>query len=478
MAFRKTHVPPPASLELDSREMRQMVELATDRVVKHLATLGDQPTHANAGGKALARALREKVPERGVSFDRLLRLLFGRVIPTSLNTASPGYLGYIPGGGLFHAAVADFIAAATNRYVGIWRAAPGLVQIEANAVAWCREMIGMPESAFGILTSGGSISNLVATVTARHERFGQTFEKGVAYASDQVHHSALKALAIAGIRHVRVLEADDRFRLDSKVLSRAIAEDRRSGLLPFLIVASAGTTNTGAIDPLAELADVAEREGVHLHVDAAYGGFFALTDRGRLALDGLARADTVTLDPHKSLFLPYGTGCLLAKDPGALKRAHAMSASYLPPSEADPEHVDFSDLGPELSRAARGLRLWLPLKMHGASAFRAALDEKIDLARAAATAISALPDVEIVAAPELSLFAFRLAPPKLSHEEADAFSKRVLAGVNARRRVFITGATVKERFVLRVCVLSFRTHADRIEMLIEDVARAIAEARS
>ncbi len=478
MAFRKTRVPTSASLELDATAMRRMVEIATDRVVKHIASLGDQPTHANVGGKRLARALREPLPERGVSFDRLIRLLFGRVIPMSLNTASPGYMAYIPGGGIFHAAVADFIAAATNRYVGIWQAAPGLVQIEANAVAWCRAMIGMPESAFGLLTTGGSISNLIATVTARHEMLGPEFSDGVAYVSDQVHHSALKALAIAGVRHVRVLPADACFRLDLKAVSRALAEDRSHGREPFLIVATAGTTNTGAIDPLDDIADLAAKESLFFHVDGAYGGFFALTERGRAALSGIARADTVTLDPHKSLFLPYGTGCLLAKDPGALRRAHAMSATYLPPSETDPELVDFADLGPELSREARGLRLWLPLKMHGASVFRAALDEKLDLARAAAARISSLPDVEMVAEPELSLFAFRLAPRAMPADEADALTRKVLAGVNARRRVFLTGAVVRERFVIRVCVLSFRTHADRIEMLLSDLAEAIEAARA
>ncbi|HVY44854.1 MAG TPA: pyridoxal-dependent decarboxylase, partial [Minicystis sp.] len=376
------------------------------------------------------------------------------------------------------AAVADLVALSTNRYVGIGQAAPALVELEANAVRWCAEMLGMPEGALGVLTTGGSLSNLVAVVTARRERLGDDLARGVVYVSDQAHHSVRKACAIAGISRVRTLPSDAGLRLAPDEVARAVGEDRAAGLSPFLLVASAGTTNTGAVDPLGPLADVAAAHELFFHVDAAYGGFFALTARGRAALAGIDRADTVTLDPHKSLFLPYGTGCLVARDPEALRRAHAMTADYLPPPQDEQDLVDFADLGPELSREARGLRLWLPLKLHGAAAFRVALDEKLDLARAAADAIAALPSARVVAPPALSLFAFRVEPPGVAPEAADALNRAVLAGINARRRVFLTGAVVRGRFVIRVCVLSFRTHADRIDALVEDAGAAIDAARA
>jgi aromatic-L-amino-acid decarboxylase len=458
--------------------MRAMVDAAMDRIVEHIGRLPDQPMHATAGGRKLARSLRvREMPEEGRRFEDLLGLLFGRVIPASLNTASPGYLAFVPGGGLFHAAVADLIGDATNRYVGIWQAAPGLAQIEQNVIDWFSSMLGLPATAGGLLTTGGSLANLIAVITARRERLPPDFLRGVVYASEEAHHSVRKAALLAGIlpERVRAVPTDARFRLRAVAVAEAIARDRAEGLTPFLLVASAGTTSTGAVDDLEALADLAAREELVLHVDAAYGGFFALTERGRAALRGIDRAYSVTIDPHKSLFLPYGTGCLLVRDREALRRAHAVPASYLPPMQDDADRVDFCELGPELSRDARGLRVWLPLMMHGAGAFRAALDEKIDLARWATEALRALPGVEIVAEPTLSLLAFRARLPGASDAEVDARSRRLVSLVNQRQRVLLNGATVKGRFLIRMCVLSFRTHRDRVEAAIEDVRAALAE---
>lgn len=457
--------------------MRSMLDRVGERVVEHVVSLPRQPLHGTRGGRKLARSLAEPMPERGAPLDRLLRLLFGRILPASLNTASPGYLAYIPGGGLFQSAVADLIALATNRYVGVWLAAPGLVQIEQNVIHWFADAVGLPAGSGGLLTSGGSIANLVALVTARRERLPPDFLRGVLYMSDQAHHSLGKAAAFAGFpdERVRVLPSDASFRLSPRELERAIDEDARVGLTPFCVIANAGTTNTGAVDDLEALSEVAARRGLWLHVDAAYGGFFVLTERGRRALRGIERADSVVLDPHKGLFLPYGTGCLLVRDPGALRRAHEKRASYMPRPETDPDLVDFCDLGPELSREARGLRAWLPLKLHGAGAFRAALDEKLDLARHAADVIRALPGVVMVAEPELSLLAFRFVPASARGDGAaeDAAGRALLAFVNARQRVLMTGAEVHGRFVLRMCILSFRTHLDRIEAGLEDLRAGI-----
>ena len=452
--------------------MRAMVDAAMDRIERFVDALPRQPMHGTAGGKKLARALREPMPERGVPFERLLRLLFGRVVPASLNTASPGYLAYIPGGGLFESAVADLVADATNRYVGVWVAAPGLAQIEENVLQWFCAMLGLPEGSGGLLTTGGSLANLVAVVTARRERLPPDFLRGVVYTSAEAHHSVRKAALIAGLlpENVRAVPVDDRFRMIPSALAEAVRRDRAEGLLPFLLVASAGTTSTGAVDDLGALADLAAEERLWLHVDAAYGGFFMLTERGRAAMRGIERADSITLDPHKGLFLPYGTGCLVVREREALRRAHAVPASYLPPMQTEDDLVDFCDLGPELSRDARGLRVWLPLKMHGAAVFRAELDEKLDLARWAADALRGMPGVEVVAEPELSLLAFRARPAGMAEEVVDAFNRRLIARVNEKQRVLLTGATVGGGSSIRMCILSFRTHADRVAMAVEDVA--------
>ena len=459
---------PPASLELTEDEMRDMVSRTMDRVVPWIAALPSHPMHRLDRARALTRALREPLPEQGVSFRRLLGHLFERVLPIGLNTAGPDYLAYIPGGGLFHAAVADLLSDATNRYVGIWAAAPGLVQIETNVIRWFCDMVGYPAQSGGLLTSGGSIANLTAVVTARHEKLPPDFLTGTLYTSPQAHHSVRKAARIAGfpMSAVREVAVDGAHRLDVAALAAAVAADRAAGLSPAMVIASAGTTATGAVDPLDDIATFCAREGLWLHVDAAYGGFFVLTDRGRATLNGIDRADSITLDPHKGLFLPYGTGCLLVRDREALRHAHQVSASYLPPAQADPDCWDFADLGPELSRDVRGLRVWLPLKMHGAAVFRAALDEKLDLAELAAVGLRAVPGVEIVAEPVLSLLVFRVPGD-------DETNRRVLTRINARQRVFLTGVEIDGRFLIRVCVLSFRTHRIQIEQLVEDVKAAL-----
>ena len=478
-----SRVPPPfpadTSLELSAREMERLVRLATDRIVDHVASLPAQPAADTDGAEALARELIERdPPETGAPAEELLDLLFTRAIPKSFNTASPGYLAYIPGGGLFPSAVADFVASATNRYVGVFAAAPALAQLETNVVRWFARIAGFPATAGGFLASGGSLANFSALVAARRARLPENFLSGVLYASDQTHHCVAKAAALAGFpaRSVREVPSDEAFRLRLDLLAEAVAGDRRKGLTPFLVTGNAGTTNTGAVDDLAALADFCAGERLWFHVDAAYGGFFLMTGRGRQAMAGLERADSVVLDPHKGLFLPYGAGCLLVKDPGTLRRAHASHVDYLPGMQRDPDFVDFCEISPELSRSFRGLAAWLPIKMHGLGPFRRNLDEKLDLARWAAEELRRRPGVEIVAEPQLSLLAFRVVRPALAPEAVDDLNRRVLAAVNRRGRVHLTGTVAKGRFVLRICVLSFRTHADRIRAALEDLDAALREA--
>jgi aromatic-L-amino-acid decarboxylase len=466
-------------LEMDSADLRRLVEAALERICDHLDTLESQPAAHLEGGTDLARSLAEPLPTEGRPVDELLDLLFDRAIPRSYNTAGPGYLAYIPGGGILHSAVADLIADATNRYMGVFYAAPALAQLEANVVAWFSEIVGYPESARGLLTSGGSLANWTALVTARRERLPENFLDGAIYASDQTHHAVAKAALLAGFpaANVRRIATDSGFRIRLDALRHAVASDREAGLRPFCVTANAGTTNTGAVDPLDELADLAREEDLWLHVDAAYGGFFALTDRGRETMAGLDRADSVVLDPHKGLFLPYGTGALVVRDGDALRRAHTLGAEYLPPDQTDPDLVDFHHISPELSRPFRGLRVWLPVKMVGIGPFREALDEKLDLTFWAADRVREIEGMEILAEPQLSLFAFRWRPPgpEISDEELNRLNRELLDRVNDRRRVHLTGTMLHGRFALRICVLSFRTHRERMKLAVEDLRAAVRE---
>jgi aromatic-L-amino-acid decarboxylase len=242
-----------------------------------------------------------------------------------------------------------------------------------------------------------------------------------------------------------------------------------------MVVGSAGTANTGAVDDLRALADIAGEEDLWFHVDGAYGGFFMLTERGRAALAGIERADSVAMDPHKGLFLPYGMGSLLVRDPETLRRTHATFADYMPQMQEDRDFVDFCELSPELSRDFRGLRAWLPVKLYGIDAFRAALDEKLDLARWVTDVLRDEADMEILAEPRLSLNAFRLAPDGYSAEQLNELNRRLLAGINARQNVFLTGTVLNGRFALRICVLSFRTHRDRMEQCLADIRESVRE---
>ena len=457
--------------------MNRLVALAMQRITAHIESLPFQPAQNVDGATDFARTLAEPVPEKGESYEKLLDLLFDELVPRSFNAAGPGYLAYIPGGGIFHAAVADLIADAVNRYTGVCAAAPALVQLEANVIRWLCQIVGYGDGSGGLLTTGGSLANFTAVVTARKKLLPDDFLRGTIYCSDQVHHSLQKAANLAGFPYanIREIPSDPSFRIRVDALRETIAADRRDGFTPFMLVGSAGTTNTGAVDDLDALAEVAASENLWFHVDGAYGAFFVLTERGRSALRGIERADSIVLDPHKTFFLPYGTGGLVVRDAEALRAAHSLHAAYLPQMQSGAELVDFCEISPELSRDFRGLRMWLPIKMFGIGVFREQLDEKLDLTGYATEELRKMPGIEIVAEPQLSIVAFRLVRDGMSDEELNDLNRRFLERINARQRVMLTPTVVRGQFLIRICVVSFRTHRDRMEIGIADIREALDE---
>lgn len=478
---RMTTTPAALPLEPSVDELRALLDAARDRLVAYVASLPEQPAADVSGATDLARALAEpEPPEESAPADELLDLLFDRAVPKSFNTAGPGYLAYIPGGGVVSSAVADLISGVTNRYVGVWQAAPALVQLETNVVRWLCGIVGLPEGSGGYLATGGSLASFTAVVAARRDRLPPDFLKGTLYVSEQTHHAVAKAAALAGFpaENVRAISSDARFRVRLDLLAERVTADRVAGFTPFFACGNAGTTNTGAVDDLSALADLCAREGLWFHVDAAYGGFFMLTERGKQAMAGIERADSVVLDPHKGLFLPYGTGALLVRNAEVLRRAHAAGADYLPHMQEDPGFVDTCEISPELSRAFRGLRVWLPIKLHGLGAFRTSLDEKLDLALHATEELRRMPGLEVVAEPQLSIVAFRLVVPGLDVEALNRLNRDLLARVNARQRVHLSGTVLGSAFVLRICVLSFRTHRERLDEGLDDLRAAVAELQA
>ena len=457
-------------LDPKPEDMRAMGQAVVDYLVDFVHGLDDAPAEATEGGIELARTLRGGPPEVGGDFDELFEQMQEAAAKT-FEYAGPGYLAYIPGGGLYTAALAEFMAQGVNRYINLWQPSPAMVQIEQNVVRWLCDLFDYPDTARGLLTSGGSMANFSAIVTARHTKLGEDFLDGTYYVSEQVHASVSKAANLAGFsrRNLRLVPTDPRLRMDVGALRDMVAADRATGLRPFLVVPSAGTTNTGAIDPLDDVADVAAGSGMWMHVDAAYGGFFQLTERGRERFSGITRADSVTLDPHKGLFLPYGIGSLVVRDGAALRDAHYEGAAYLQDLAPEGELPNFTEYSPELSRPNRGLRVWMPLKLHGVGAFREALDEKLDLTDHLHEAFRQLPELEIPWEPQLTVVPFRL------RDADEATNRRFLEMINASKRVFLSSTLVHGEYVLRVCIVSHRTHRDRIDECIDIVANAARE---
>jgi aromatic-L-amino-acid/L-tryptophan decarboxylase len=450
-----------------------MGEAALDLLIRFIGDLPASPAVDLDGADEVVAALRPGPQEDGRPLPEILDAV-RRGAAKAFNTTGPGYLAFIPGGGLYAAALADFLACGLNRFVNVWNAAPGFAQIEWTVIRWLDDLFGYPAGSGGILTSGGSMANLSAIVTARRALLGEDFQGGTLYLSAQTHASVAKAAILAGFAQscIRTVPTSSDLALDVEALRDMVQKDRADGLRPFLVVASAGTTNTGKVDPLADIGALAREERMWLHVDGAYGGFFQLTKRGRALFRAIDTADSITLDPHKGMFLPYGTGCLLVRDRRRLREAHMVGADYLQDLAPEADIPNFADYSPELSRDFRGLRVWLPLMLHGVEAFRVALDEKLDLTHLLYEALVDSPGFELPWKPDLTVIPFRYRPRSGDPEE---FNRRLLERINASRRVFLSSTMIDGRFVIRACIVSFRTHRDRIEEAIRIIRSSAAE---
>jgi aromatic-L-amino-acid decarboxylase len=454
------------NLELTPEDMLRMGETALRSAVDHIARLPDSSCNDLDQYPKVADSLLEPPPEEGMDFEPVLDFLMKRAIPASMTHPHPAFMGYVPAGGLFPSAVADFIAAATNRYVGVSFAAPALARLEKAVLDWFVEWMGYPDSARGILTSGGSMANFSAVVTARKYLIGDDLGKGMIYMSNQTHHCLVKAANLAGIpeKNIRMLDVDENFRAVPEYFKSAVKEDLGKGLKPFLLVGNAGTINTGAVDPLTELGDMAKRFGLWYHIDAAYGGFFKICEEGQESLRGIECSDSVVLDPHKGLFIPYGTGSLLVRDGELLRRAHVMSADYIQDHPVPEHEWDAADYSPELSRSFRGLRVWLPLKLFGVRAFRENLSEKFRLAHWMYQRFVEEPGFECLAQPDLSAFAFRYIPKE---GDVDAFNRKLLKTIVASKKLYLSSTVLNGEFVIRICILGFRTHKPDVKRAFE-----------
>ena len=460
------------SLQRDSRllepgaaERQQIREAVILYSEKFLNSINELKAFNTSDSKGAGLLLSPIAPD-GAPINEIIGILEENVDTPGLNPASGGHLGYIPGGGIYSSALGDYLADVFNRYAGVYYASPGAVRMENMLIRWASDIVGYPPSAGGNLTSGGSIANLIGLVTAREAKGVCSAEvtRSVIYLSQQAHHSIDKAIRISGLGEcvVRRIPLDSRYRIIPAELETQIKKDKLEGLKPFLVVASAGTTDVGAIDPLTEIGQVAQENGLWYHVDAAYGGFFVLTDEGKEKLRGMELSDTLVIDPHKGLFLPYGSGVVLVKDIGTLSEAHYYTANYMQDAVSSVDEPSPAELSPELTKHFRGLRLWLPLKLHGLKPFKACLEEKLLLAKYFYEKVTEI-GFECPLEPELSVVVYRYVPKA---GDANQFNRRLLEEVVKDGRVFISSTVLEGKFTLRFACLAFRTHLETVDTLL------------
>ncbi len=457
------------------RTLRNAVSASAERFLRRIETLKAFEDDAGSGQGLLA----EPIGERGLELERVIDLFEREVVTPGLNPASGGHLAYVPGGGIYHAALGDYLAAISNKYAGIFFTGPGPVRMENQLLRWVADLVGYPASAAGNIASGGSIANLTAIATARdaHGLKGGDLATAVVYLTSQAHHCIEKALRIAGLGEVQVRQVpiDEHFRMRPDALTSLIEADRAAGLRPWLVIASAGTTDTGAVDPLDRIGAVAHAAGCWFHVDAAYGGFFLLTEHGRSMLRGIETSDSVVLDPHKTLFLPYGCGVVLVRDAAPMLATHHYFGNYMQDAAAARDEVSPADVSPELTKHFRAVRMWLPLKLLGLAPFRAGLEEKLLLARYFRREVAEL-GFEVGPEPDLSIVTYRWVPPGADLERCNRINQRIVEAVRRDGRVFLSSTMIDGRFTLRMVALSFRTHRKTIDLALRVLRAAAAEA--
>jgi glutamate/tyrosine decarboxylase-like PLP-dependent enzyme len=459
-----------APLEPDADERRVIGAHALDHALAYWDQVEEAPSN-RPWSEVFSQRLEPEFAEEGRDPQAVLDYVGACIDRPGFATTSPRFMAYIPGGGLPYSAFGDLLAATSNKYSGFASASPGAVRIENACAAWLASVIGYPHESAGTLTSGGSTANLTAIVAAREARDPEG--GGAVYVTRFAHYCIEKALHIAGRGRSpkRVIATDESYRMSVGALEQALEEDRRSGIRPWIVIASAGTVDTGAIDPLPEIAELCHRYGAWLHVDGAYGGLFALCNEGHALLKGIEQADSVALDPHKTLFLPYGTGAALVRDGRLLQDAFSASGEYIRPlgeSEVGPSPADLS---PELTRHFRALRLWLPLQLAGIAPFRAAQAEKLALARYFHARLSQIESFDPGPEPQLSVVAFRYLPKS---GDVDEFNERLMRHIQQEGRVMMSGTRIDGSYRLRCAILCFRTHLEHVDDAIDAVIRGVA----
>ncbi|HEY7875223.1 MAG TPA: pyridoxal-dependent decarboxylase [Actinomycetota bacterium] len=477
-----TRPEPFSELDVDPKRIRALIDDAGELVQEFLERLPSLPVDRRRTIDEVRGVVAKPIPEEPVGDDELLGYLRDIVFDASMYPGHPGFLAYVVGAGTAHGAVADLVAGAINQNVGGWRLSPGATELELYLTHWFARRFGLPEGAGGLVLSGGSMANFVGLKVARDRVLGLAArEDGVgnarltSYTSSEVHFATTRAADMLGLgsASVRQIAIDERFKIDVAALAARIDRDRAEGFTPFAVIASAGTVGTGAVDPLTPIADLCREQGLWLHVDAAYGGPAILSDELRPLLAGIEHADSIAFDPHKWMYTPQSGGIVLVRDLQWLSDSFAAHATYVhEDKELTGRGIDFGMRGPQLSRSFWALKIMVSLLAYGTRAYGERIAHDVALTRYLAELVEEHDDLELMAPVELSICCFRYAPGDLpdtpeANEYLDRLNERVMAEVQLDGRVFFSNAVLGERFVLRTCIVNFRTEAEHLDRVVE-----------
>jgi glutamate/tyrosine decarboxylase-like PLP-dependent enzyme len=474
------------TLEMAPEEMRRFGGAVVESIIRHFETLRDQRVVNVSDRDETEALLREPAPEEGKGLDELLYEFEGKVAPRMAHVDHPRMFGFIGGSGTFVGAMGDALASGYNVYAGTWIEGSAAQQVELVVVDWFRSWLGLPQTAGGTLVSGGSVANLTGLILAREARLGDMREDGVIYASELTHSSVDRAARILGFRgdQVRKIPVDDDLRMDVSALQDAVYEDASTRRWPFCVVANAGDTSAGSVDPLGEIADFCESERLWMHVDAAYGGFATLDERGANLLQGIERADSVTLDPHKWLYTPFEAGCILTRDFQKLYDVFHILPDFLIDVAGGPRNPNLSDHGIQLTREFRALKIWLAIKHFGLARYRAIIRRTMELADYGQRLLEEAPGIEVVSPNRLSIVTFRYVPSSVDgtdvfeEEFVERANMEILRRVWESGRAMITSTRLRGRYVLRLCVVNHNTRRADVEEVVKLIADAGAAVSS
>ncbi|WP_452598241.1 pyridoxal phosphate-dependent decarboxylase family protein [Pontimicrobium sp. MEBiC01747] len=459
-------------LQLSKEDMKQFGYQVIDTIVEHFANEHNKKPVTQASREEMDSMFNMEVPVEPMPYNDVLDLVINKVLPNSNIVSHPKSFSFVPGPSNYVSVMADTLATGFNIFSGGWAASPAAAELEIVTMNWLLKLFKFPaKKGGGIFTSGGSMANLTALVTARRQRCGDDFSKAIIYMSDQAHSSNIKAIRVLGFKkeQVRIIPTDIEFKMAINKLKNAIAKDRLEGLQPFCIIASAGTTNTGTVDPLNEIAKICKKEKLWFHIDGAYGAAAILSKKGNSLLKGIEKADSLTIDPHKWLFQPYEMGCLLVRNHKWLSQTFSEKPEYLRDIEGNTSEINFYDHGIQLTRRFRALKFYMSLKTFGLEAFRKAVSYNIELAENTENLLRKSPNWEVVSPATLAVINFRYNPigKSYSEKELDALNQIISKQVVDSREALLVTTVLQNQIVLRMCLINPRTTLSDIKETLE-----------